>query len=129
VLRRMRVPFIRRARLRRATGVEELFVVDLALSGVFVEREAPLPDGETVEVEFHLPENDTPIVARCRVAWWHPPASMLDFKDLPAGVGLEFVELPDEDQKRLHRYLSDYYRRDPRARRFVRHDAPEGEKP
>jgi hypothetical protein len=127
----MRVPLIRRAALLFPNRpAEETFAIDLALSGLFVERANPVPLGEELEVRFFLPDNETPIVAGCRVAWWHPPATMLDFKDLPAGLGLEFVRIAPEDQTRVRDYLSEYYQRDPKVRSFVRHDAStEGEKP
>jgi hypothetical protein len=135
VLRRMRVPLIRRAALLFSDRPsEETFVIDLALSGLFVERANPLPMGDEVDVRFFLPDNETPIVAGCRVAWWlrvawwHPPATMLDFKDLPAGLGLSFVRIAPEDQQRVREYLSEYYQRDHKVRSFVRHDSgTEGE--
>src|SRR5262245_52840285 len=94
VLRRIRIPLIRRAILTRADGrAEDLFVIDLGLSGVFVERPEALPTGERVGIRFTLPGNDIPVQAACRVAWWHPPGAPLVSKSLPSGVGLEFVEV------------------------------------
>jgi hypothetical protein len=130
VLRRMRVPLIRRASLRfQNREAEETFVIDLALSGLFVERASPLEMGEPVEIRFFLPDNEVPIVAGCRVAWWHPPAALLDFKDLPSGLGLEFVDIAVRDRERVRDYLSEYYRRDPKVRSFVRHEEAERRKP
>lgn len=117
VLRRIRIPFVRRVTLERASCIEELFVVDLGLSGIFVERATPLGIGEPVEVRFCLPENETAIVAHCRVAWWRsaPPGSRV-----PAGAGLEFVDISAADQQRIRAYLAAYCRREPNSRRFVR---------
>jgi hypothetical protein len=125
VFRRIRVPFIHKATLAHAAGREDAFLIDLGLRGVFVERAAPLPEGEAVEVSFRLPGNELPVVARCRVAWWHPRDMVLTSKTLPAGVGLEFVEIDAAGARRVRAYLSEYLRRNPRHRRF--HRRPEGE--
>lgn len=130
VLRRIRIPLIRKATLTRADGRDEdLFVIDLGLSGVFVEREGELPQGETVRIRFLLPGNELPIQAGCRVAWWHPPGAPLVSKSLPAGVGLEFVDLSDRDRERVRKHLLEYLRSHLGPRRFHRQrlGGPEGE--
>jgi hypothetical protein len=117
VLRRIRISFIRRASLQHAGRSEDVFVIDLGLSGAFVERVMPLVAGERLEVRFCLPENDLPIVAGCRVAWWQPAP---DPSQVPTGAGLEFVDISSADQQRIRDYLAAYYRREPNSRRFVR---------
>src|SRR5262245_45411943 len=116
VLRRIRIPFIRKASLVCEGRAEEVFVIDLGLSGVFVETSSPLPIAATVELTFRLPENEIPLVAQCRVSWRHggdaPPVSTT----LPAGVGLTFVSMPPSDEVRLRGYLTEYYRGQPRSR-------------
>ena len=78
VLRRIRIPLIRKATLTYADGRgEDLFIIDLGLSGVFVERTDALPSGEKVRIRFLLPGNVIPVQAGCRVAWWHPPGAPL----------------------------------------------------
>jgi hypothetical protein len=127
VLRRIRIPLIRRASLHWPNRTEDVFMIDLGLSGVFVERAATLDVGDHVEIRFCLPDNEIPIVAVCRVAWWEPakvrPVMPLAVRALPAGAGLEFVEITAADRERVREYLADYYRREPNTRRFVRHGA------
>ena len=132
ILRRIRIPLIRKARLTRADGRgEELFVIDLGLSGVFVERPDALPAGEPVRIRFGLPGNEIPVEAACRVAWWHPPGAPLVSKSLPSGVGLEFVELSDHDRGRVRAHLLEYLRSHLGPRRFHRQRSggAEGEEP
>src|SRR5690349_10253382 len=102
VLRRIRIPFIRRATIEGAGGPYDVFLIDLGLLGVFVEHAAPIEAGATVTLRFSFPDNDRPVVARCRVAWWQPakarvavPAAV---RALPAGAGLEFVGMSDADE-------------------------------
>jgi len=115
VLRRLRVPFIRKASLERAGRNEDVFLIDLGLSGIFIERVQPLAVGETVGVRFCLPENERPIVAGCRVIHWQSAEGRR-----PSGAGLEFVQIAEDDLQRVRGYLADYYRREGNARRFIR---------
>lgn len=108
VLDKVRIPFIHRAVLLRPQGEEPLFLVDLALTGAFAERAEPLPSGERVKLRFRLPGNEIPLIVSCRVAWSNRNGGRLVTKALPAGVGLEFVEMPPLDLARLRSYLSDY---------------------
>jgi hypothetical protein len=121
VLRRIRVPFIRRGSLSWDGHREDVFLVDLALNGVFIERAAPLPVGTVAEVQFDFPENQTPLVAACRVAWVRTEAKT-EVSSPPAGCGLAFVALAPEDEARIRQYLTEYYRQKPRSRRFVSHE-------
>jgi hypothetical protein len=120
LLQKLRVSLIQRATLQHAGREEPVFTIDVGLLGVFVERAAPLPVGETVGVSFALPGNAIPISAQCRVAWRHAPRAPLVSKSLPAGLGLEFVTLSEPDRARLRELLLEHWRRDPRARQFVR---------
>lgn len=120
VLRRLRISLIRRATLEHRGGTQEVFIIDLGLLGLFVEREQPLPVGEEVRISFVLPGNEIPVVARCRVAWCHERGAPLMSKSLPPGLGLEFAELSETDRRRLRELILEQYRRSPRARQFVR---------
>ena len=120
---KIRIPSSAAVIVRTAAG--ELFLIDLALRGVFVERAEPLPAAAVVEVTFRLPGNELPIVARCRVAWWRAPEMALTSKTLPAGLGLEFLDTEGEGAGRIRAYLSEYLRGNPRHRRF--HRRPDGE--
>jgi Tfp pilus assembly protein PilZ len=118
-LRQVRIPFIQRASLVRGTEREDVFLVDLGVCGAFVEREQALPVGERVQLSFPLPGNVNRIQVTCRVAWWHSPSAALVTKALPAGLGLEFVEMPEADRDRLRGHLLEYLSRKS-GRRFHR---------
>jgi Tfp pilus assembly protein PilZ len=118
VLKKVRIPFIRRAELAHGDHRREVFLVDLGLSGVFAELEAPLPEGDPVDVRFCLPGNENPIAARCRVAWWHPSGALP--RSLPSGAGLEFVEMASQDRERVREHIIEHCRSAPRLTRFAR---------
>ena len=121
VLRQLRIPFVRRATLLRGGGEEEVFVFDIGLAGVFVERAESLAHDEHLSIRFPWPGSERLFEARCRVAWWHPEGAALSSKDLPPGGGLEFVEMSEADGERLRTLLLEHCRRDPHVRRFLRH--------
>jgi hypothetical protein len=127
VLGQLRIPFVRRAVLHRDGGGEEAFLIDIGLTGAFVERAEPLVQDEKIEIRFAWPGSERPFVATCRVAWWHPQGAPLSSKSLPSGAGLEFVEMSEADRDRLRSLLLDYCRQHPRIRRFLRH-WPESER-
>ena len=121
VLRKIRIPCIQRATVALGAGREELFIIDLGLRGVFVERPQPAAETEEIEIWFALPGNEIPIHARCRVAWVRPCAVAVGPRSVPAGIGLEFVAMTDRDAERVRQHLLEYLRRHPRERRFLRH--------
>jgi Tfp pilus assembly protein PilZ len=128
VLKRLRIPFVRKAVLVRTAGREDVFVIDLGLEGVFIERADELPVGEEGDLTLPWPGSEVPLRAVCRVAWWHPADEKLASKTLPAGAGLQFTQMSQGDRDRLRAYLEDYCRQDSRVRRFLRHwpDAERG---
>jgi hypothetical protein len=128
VLRKIRIPFVQRASIAVSGRREELFIVDLGLRGLFLERSEPLETGEEIEVWFTLPGNEIAVHARCRVAWWRAPAARPAPGTLPPGLGVEFVFLSDRDADRVRQHLLAYLRRQPRHRRFLRHPEEAEEK-
>jgi Tfp pilus assembly protein PilZ len=120
ILRKMRIPLVQRARLTHRGVSEDVFTADIGLLGVFVERGLPLQAGEEVELRFALPGNEIPIVAQCRVAWFHAEGARLQSKSLPPGVGLAFVHVADADYERLRRHVLEHLRRNPAERKFNR---------
>jgi hypothetical protein len=127
VLRQLRIPFVRRATLHHGGAEEEVFVIDIGLAGVFVERARALDRDEQVSIRFPWPGSEKPFEARCRVAWWHPEGSPLSSKSLPPGGGLEFVEMSAAEESRLRALLLEYCQREPVVRRFLR-NWPESER-
>lgn len=118
VLRQLRIPMIHRATAHYRGETEEVFVIDVALAGVFIERKEPLPINEELEIEFRVPGNELPIKARCRVAWCRKKGAPLQTKTLPTGIGLHFIEIADSDMARLRDHVVAYCRRHPKTRQF-----------
>jgi hypothetical protein len=127
VLRQLRIPFVRRVTLAYGGREEESFMIDIGFEGAFVERQAPLPHEQELELRVAWPGSEIPFRAQCRVAWWHPEGAPLSSKSLPPGAGLQFTSMSDGDRDRLRAHLVEYCRQHPRVRRFLRH-WPEAER-
>jgi hypothetical protein len=127
VLQQLRIPFVRRATLLHGDREEDVFVIDIGLAGVFVERSESLGRDDRLGIRFAWPGSERPFEARCRVAWWHPKDAPLSSKTLPSGGGLEFIEVSEPDRERLRKLLLEYCAQQPHVRRFLRH-WPEAER-
>lgn len=119
-LRKIRIPFLQRGTVAIGGIREQLFVIDLGLRGVFIERPRPFDPGQEIEVWFALPGNEIPVHARCRVAWWRSAEAAARSRTT-TGVGVQFVEMSARDAERVRQHLLEYLSRHPRHRRFLRH--------
>ena len=73
---------------------------DLSLGGVFIQTQADLEPGNRFSVQIDL---DPPLLVELEVKWVRKEASL----NKPPGVGCEFVNLSEEDSKRLSEYLEE----------------------
>jgi PilZ domain-containing protein len=105
---KIRIPFIQKAKVAGEGLDEDQFLIDLGVSGAFVERSEALPVGTRLVLEFVLPGNEIPVRVQCRVAWWHARGDPLVSKVLPAGLGLEFLTVSEDDALRLRRFVLGY---------------------
>lgn len=76
---------------------------DISEGGLFVATYNLLPGGTEMEIIFSLPDKGQPIRALARVMWIreHLPDS-----DGHPGMGLEFVELREEDRRRIVNFVT-----------------------
>jgi uncharacterized protein (TIGR02266 family) len=80
------------------------FSSNLSDGGLFVATDVDLPMGAELQLTFSLPGGET-IDATCVVRWLRPPQP-----DLPGGLGVEFLDLPELARDAIHRFMR---RRDP----------------
>jgi uncharacterized protein (TIGR02266 family) len=80
------------------------FSVNLSSGGLFFKTEIPFSVDERLLLSFTLPEDNEPISSRARVAW----VNLQDNPrrpDLPHGIGIEFVGLPEDSLKSIQTLL------------------------
>lgn len=90
-------------RARNASGAGQLLFegVDLSAGGSFLRSELLLEQGETLVVEFRVPGVPRLMKAQARVAW----VRRFPKEEEPAGMGIEFLAMGDEDRELLNQYL------------------------
>ena len=80
-------------------GGELLFdSLDLSIGGAFLRSDLLLEQGERVRVRFELPGRPTPVIAQARVA------RVTRTGDDP-GMGLEFLDLTDEERAAIDAFI------------------------
>jgi len=72
---------------------------NLSRGGIYLERTVPHPEGTLLNLRFSLPEDERPIECKGRIVY---PRADQEF-----GMGLEFVELDDDEARRITEYVSD----------------------
>lgn len=88
---------------RDVDGLGELTLegADLSAGGAFIKSDVLLEDGELLFLEFHLPGQARLFHAQAKVAWSRKDPRGDQF----AGMGLEFLEMSDEDRGALENAL------------------------
>jgi uncharacterized protein (TIGR02266 family) len=77
------------------------YMTNLSRGGIFLSTRNPLEAGTVIKLRFALPENGREIEVNGRVAWvnrFRP-----DGLNMNPGMGVEFVDLADEDRQAIVR--------------------------
>lgn len=81
------------------------FVWNLSVRGVYLVSLGRLRKGDNLMITFSLPDDPMPITCEARVAWVNPPSPFKGrgavLPGLPAGYGLEFVVIHEDDKHRI----------------------------
>ncbi len=80
------------------------YAVNISTGGIFLETNRILPVDTPLFVEFMLPGSDTPIECNARVSWTNGPTE-LKKPLLPAGMGLQFLDLTLEELHMIRDFL------------------------
>ncbi|HWI40447.1 MAG TPA: response regulator [Verrucomicrobiae bacterium] len=80
------------------------YSVNLSTGGLFLESSNLLPAGTSLDVEFILPTGRRSVRCKARVAWLNTPEAPPK-PVLPAGMGLQFLDLTVNDMDAIRGYL------------------------
>jgi uncharacterized protein (TIGR02266 family) len=81
------------------------YSVNISTGGVFMETDNVLPEDTLLYVKFKLPDNESVIDCKARVAWINEPVNPKKI-DLPPGMGLHFLDLSLENIHAIRDYLT-----------------------
>lgn len=80
------------------------YSINLSTGGVFLETMNLMEENTPLKAEFVLPHHDTTINCKARVAWVNHPRGIKNPK-LPVGMGIQFLDLTDEDLSAVRGYI------------------------
>jgi uncharacterized protein (TIGR02266 family) len=80
------------------------YSINLSTGGVFLETANLMAVDTPLEAEFVLPFRADPIRCRARVAWVNDPRMPKNCR-LPAGMGLQFIDLTTDDVHSIRTYI------------------------
>ncbi len=80
------------------------WIRNLNSGGAFIETRDLLPVDYRMQVQFELDEGSDLITCKARVAWVNHP-EWIKCDRLPAGMGVQFIDLDEEDEKAIAAYI------------------------
>ncbi len=83
----------------------EQYTVNVGLGGVFLATEALLSIDTWLNLRIDLPDGGPPVSCFGRVAWLNHP-DWIKKPQLPHGMGVEFLDVADDQQQRISNFLS-----------------------
>ena len=93
-----------RVRFGQRQEVLNSYSVNLSTGGLFLETPDPLPVETPLDLEFDLASSGSLIACQGRVAWVNPPDRSRKPR-LPAGMGIQFMNLSLEDMERVDDFM------------------------
>ena len=99
--------YVARMRINFGPDASQLFseyTLNLSTGGVFLETKNLMAEGTPLAVEFVLPHRNIPISCKAKVAWVNHPA-MIRNPNLPAGMGIQFLDLSTESIEAIRSYI------------------------
>jgi uncharacterized protein (TIGR02266 family) len=80
------------------------YSLNLSTGGLFIETQHPPPINTPLTLEFNLPGRHISVRCRGRVAWLNLPGRKLQ-PALPAGMGVQFLDLSLEDMRLVRIFI------------------------
>jgi uncharacterized protein (TIGR02266 family) len=91
-----------RVDIEEGTPEESLTCINISEGGIYLRTLAPLPDGSILHVKFTLPRDTETIELTAKVVRTFPLGIQLDVEP---GMGLQFVDIPEETQLRIRNFV------------------------
>ena len=89
------------------------FTKNLSNGGAFIVTSTPFDLGDKILLKLHLPDGGEELELNCKVVWTNQYGR--DTRDLRRGMGVKFLNLQPESQKRIHSYIEFEKNKNPRT--------------
>ncbi len=80
------------------------YTVNLNAGGLFISCSEPFPVNTQLFIDFNLPDEDKAVCCQSRVAWVNKAGNLLK-RDLPVGMGLQFIDITLEKMQSIREYI------------------------
>jgi uncharacterized protein (TIGR02266 family) len=101
--RHARAPLTASVTFRSQGGLCEASTETIGERGVFVATREVLSPGSLIDLEFALPDDESPIRVRGEVRWVSEPRDSVRGRP---GMGVQFKNLREPDRARIERYVA-----------------------
>ncbi|PLX84555.1 MAG: hypothetical protein C0614_05080 [Desulfuromonas sp.] len=81
------------------------YSVDLSIGGLYLSTSFPFKTNQSLTLCFSLPDQPDTVKCKARVAWINQGENLCK-PELPAGIGVKFVDLSSENLASLSSYLN-----------------------
>ncbi len=108
LLERRTPRFVTRLLVHYGLRDERLFqqyTVNVGAGGLFLATEAHLSIDTWLNLQIELPDGQSPVCCHGRVAWINHP-DWIKKPQLPHGMGVEFIDITDDQQQRITQHLA-----------------------
>ncbi len=95
-----------RITFKKASDFFRAYIGNLGTGGLFIKTTQTVPAGTALNLEFNLPDGDHLIQAKGKVIWARSKEESDERK--PPGLGIQFVEMSDEDTNLLNNYIKTF---------------------
>ena len=85
------------------------FCRDLGAGGIFIETKDPIAIGETIDCTFTLPDSKKTLAIKGEILWHQGETKGDDGETQPAGMGVQFCEYTEEQQKVLRDFVTRFH--------------------
>ncbi len=86
-------------------GTIFFYTSNISTSGMFLESDLLLDEGTEFVLEFTLPTVSKFIKARGKVVWVSKPGIVGVNYESPAGMGVKFLEISEDDRKKVEEFI------------------------
>jgi uncharacterized protein (TIGR02266 family) len=101
-----RVPKVLSLEVKDRDSFIKAYSMDIGEGGLSIKTKKPLPLGHEFLLNIQIPERQTPIQVQCEVVWARKEESASAPKK-PAGMGVKFSRISNEDRAFLKKYIAD----------------------
>jgi len=95
-----------RISFKKESDFFKAYISNLPKGGLFVKTMKILPENTLLKVDFTLPNSEHVLHTMGKVAWTRTEA--MSSEKMPAGMGIEFIEMNPEDEKLFKSYMESF---------------------